>query len=158
MKTSHDSEILREGQQVITAVAFIYKVEGGVVKLFSPKRAETKKFLPGVFELPGGHIDFGEELKVGLGREVMEEFNMEIKIGDAFHAFTYLNEIKKSHSVEIMFFAKFTSPMTQLALNPEDHSEFIWFGEDELEEIVKQNGKGWDEEMLGMKKGFKVLG
>ena len=61
-KVEHDSETLAEGQQVITAVAFIHAKFDGVTKVFLPKRADTKKFLPGVFELLGGHIDFGEEL------------------------------------------------------------------------------------------------
>lgn len=42
-----------------------------------PKRADTKKFLPSVYELPGVHIDFGEEPVSGLKREIYEEFGME---------------------------------------------------------------------------------
>lgn len=63
---SHDSEVLAYGQQVITAVAFIHQVIDGEQKVFLPKRAATKKFLPNVYELPGGHIDFGEDVVVGL--------------------------------------------------------------------------------------------
>jgi ADP-ribose pyrophosphatase YjhB (NUDIX family) len=69
---SHDSETLAVGQQVITACAFIHQQFDGVEKVFLPRRALTKKFLPGVFELPGGHIDFGEDIVVGLKREIME--------------------------------------------------------------------------------------
>lgn len=65
-KISHDSETPAQGQQVITACAFIHQQFDGVEKLFWPKRADTKKFLPGVYELPGGHIDFGEDLIPGL--------------------------------------------------------------------------------------------
>lgn len=66
---AHDSETPAQGQQVITACAFIHQQFDGVEKLFWPKRADTKKFLPGVYELPGGHIGFGEELVQGLMRE-----------------------------------------------------------------------------------------
>jgi 8-oxo-dGTP pyrophosphatase MutT (NUDIX family) len=93
------------GQQVITACVFIHQQFDGIEKLFWPKRADTKKFLPGVYELPGGHMDFGEDLVEGLRREIKEEFGMSVSIGDAFAAFTYANEIKGSHSVEIVFFA-----------------------------------------------------
>ncbi|MDP3883136.1 MAG: hypothetical protein Q8Q48_03725 [Candidatus Staskawiczbacteria bacterium] len=55
-KISHDSEKPAQGQQVITACAFIHHNFDGVEKLFMPRRADTKKFLPGVYELPGGHI------------------------------------------------------------------------------------------------------
>ena len=102
-KISHDSEIPKQGQQVITACAFIHHNFDGVEKLFVPKRADTKKFLPGVYELPGGHIDFGEGVADGLKREISEEFGMRISIGDPFYVFTYINEIKGSHSVEIIY-------------------------------------------------------
>ena len=59
--TEHDSEILTEGQQIFTATAFIHRSSNGITEVFLPRRAATKKFLPNVFELPGGHIDSGEE-------------------------------------------------------------------------------------------------
>ena len=71
-KISHDSETLATGQQVITACAFIHQTFDSIEKVFLPKRAATKKFLPGVFELPGGHIDYAEDIVVGLKREVIE--------------------------------------------------------------------------------------
>ena len=71
-KISHDSETPAVNQQVITACAFIHHNFDGVEKLFWPKRADTKKFLPGVYELPGGHIDFGEDIVEGLRREIKE--------------------------------------------------------------------------------------
>ena len=60
-KISHDSETPALNQQVITACAFIRQNINGVDKVFLAKRADTKKFLPGVYELPGGHVDFGED-------------------------------------------------------------------------------------------------
>ena len=65
-----DSEKLAEGQQVFTACAFIHHNFDGVDKVFLLKRATTKRFLPGVFELPGGHIEFGEDMVEGLWRDV----------------------------------------------------------------------------------------
>ena len=94
-KISHDSEILAEGQQVITVCALIYHNFEGVKKVFMPRRAATKKFLPNVYELPGGHVDFGEELIPALLREIHEEFEIDITVEEPFAAFTYLNEIKK---------------------------------------------------------------
>jgi len=154
---SHDSETLAEGQQVITACAFIHANFAGVKKVFLPKRAGTKKFLPSVYELPGGHIDFGEDLVVGLKREIDEEFGMQVEIGDPFFVFTYTNDIKKSHSVEVVYFARFISDLGDIALNPEDHSDFGWFAEDELEEATSPT-KGLDDiEFKAMRKAFALL-
>jgi 8-oxo-dGTP pyrophosphatase MutT (NUDIX family) len=67
-KKVHDSEKPAEGRQVFTACAFIHHAFDGVEKVFLPRRAATKKFLPNVFEVPGGHIDFGEDIADGLKR------------------------------------------------------------------------------------------
>src|ERR1051326_8208950 len=96
-KISHDSEVAAHGQQVITACALIHYNFDGIVKVFLPKRADTKKFLPGVYEIPGGHIDFGENIVNGLKREILEELEIEIKVGDPFYVFDYTNEVKASH-------------------------------------------------------------
>lgn len=157
MSISHDSEIHTPGQQVLTACAFIHKEFDGVRKLFLPKRADTKKFLPGVFELPGGHVDYGEELVDGLKREILEEFEMQIEVGDPFFAFTYVNEIKESHSLELIYFARFTDPVENIKLHPEDHSEYKWFAEDELHLVATENKMEDDIEIQAMKKGFGIL-
>ncbi len=130
-KISHDSETPAHGKQVITACAFIHHNFDGVTKVFNARRAETKKFLPGVWELPGGHIDFGEDIVQGLKREVLEEHGMNINVGDPFAVFTYTNEIKGSHSIEVIYFAKFIDPLPNIQINPEDHSAYAWVeGED----------------------------
>jgi 8-oxo-dGTP diphosphatase len=155
-KTQHDSETLAEGQQVITVCAFIHREnpDTGEIELFSPKRADTKKFLPGVYELPGGHVDFGEELIPALKREIKEEFSVEIEVGDCFDAFTYINEIKKSHSVEIVYFAQFKDPEKQIVLEPADHSEYKWFSKEKYLDLGVSDG---DSEKRGILNGFDKL-
>jgi 8-oxo-dGTP diphosphatase len=152
-KISHDSEVPAKGQQVITAGALIHHDFDGVTKVFLPKRAGAKKFLPGVFEIPGGHLDFGEDLVEGLKREIVEEFGVRIKVGDPFAAFTYLNEIKGSHSVEVVFFATCEGQIGKIKLNPEDHSEFKWVSVDEIDGI----GPISDAELRNVKKGLALL-
>lgn len=156
-KISHDSEVPAVGQQVFTACAFIHRKIDGVEKVFLPKRAATKKFLPSVYELPGGHIDFGEDMIVGLKREIDEEFGVEIKIGDPFAVFTYTNDIKGSHSIEVIYFAELIGSPDAITLNPEDHSDAGWFAEDELEKVASKNKDVDDVEMISIKKGFALL-
>lgn len=156
-KTSHDSETPAQGQQVISACAFIHRKIDGVEKVFLAKRAATKKFLPNIFELPGGHIDYGEDIVAGLKREIAEEFGMTIAVGDPFFAFTYINEVKGSYSIEVDYFASFVEDPNNVKLNPEDHSEYGWFAEDELINAVSDD-KGLDNsEFVAMKKGFALL-
>jgi len=154
---SHDSEVPAKGQQVFTACAFIHQKIEGIEKVFLPKRAETKKFLPGVYELPGGHIDFGEDMIAGLKREVMEEFGMKISVGDPFVVFTYTNDIKGSHSIEVIYFAKFDDDISNVHVNPEDHSEYGWFGESDIPKVTSANKREEDPEIQAIKKGFALL-
>lgn len=156
-KTSHDSETAAHGQQVITACAFIHKEFDGVIKAFLPKRADTKRFLPGVYEIPGGHIDFGEDIVAGLRREIREEFGIDISVGDPFASFTYTNEVKGSHSVEIIYFATFVSSLEEIELHPDDHSEYSWFAENELDKVIDANKRNDDPEIQAIKKAFRLL-
>jgi 8-oxo-dGTP pyrophosphatase MutT (NUDIX family) len=156
-KIAHDSEIPAHGQQVITACAFIHRKVNGVNKVFLPKRAATKKFLPSVNELPGGHIDFGEDIAAGLKREIAEEFGMTLTVGDPFFVFTYTNNVKGSHSIEVIYFASFVEDPQNIKLNPEDHSGYDWFAEDELASAATENKDLDDVEFKAMKKGFALL-
>lgn len=156
-KISHDSETAAHGQQVITACALIHHNFDGVTKIFLPKRAETKKFLPGVYEIPGGHIDYGEDIVEGLKREIMEEFEMNIQVGDPFAAFAYVNEVKGSHSAEIIYFATFTDPIENIQIHTEDHSEFIWLEEKDIKSVYSNQKGGDDPEMQTVRKAFALL-
>lgn len=164
-KISHDSETPAHGQQVFSACAFIHYDFDGLTKLFLPKRADTKKFLPGVFELPGGHIDFGEEMKMGLKREIMEEFGMRVSLGDPFAVFDYENDIKGSHTIEVIYFGKFVDPIENIELNPEDHSTFEWFSYEDVlarrsdiaADQYTDHTDGDDPEYLSILKGFELL-
>lgn len=156
-KTSHDSETPAHGQQVITACAFIHHTFDGVEKLFMPKRAATKKFLPDIYEIPGGHIDYGEDIVEGLAREITEELGMSIAVGDPFAAFTYLNEVKGSHSIQVMYFATFKEPLEDIRIHPEDHSGFAWFSESEFEDMLGKGKPADDDEVPYIRKGFALL-
>lgn len=169
-EVSHDSETLAVGQQVITAVAFIHHDFEGVTKVFMPKRAATKKFLPNVYELVGGHIDFGENILFGLQREIREELGVTASIGDPFAAFTYTNDIKGSHSAEVVYFATFIDSLDDITINAEDHSGYDWFSKQDVlnrraeilaptEQISRSmydEGQP-DPEYLAILKGFDLL-
>ena len=158
MKVSHDSETPAHGQQIFSVCAFVHHNFDGVEKLFLPRRAKTKKFWPDVYELPGGHVDFGETFEHALIREVKEEFSMNIKLGDPYYLFTYDNHVKGSHSVEVIYYAKFIDPIENIKLHPDDHSEYKWLSEEELPQVYGIGGKDEDnDEVKAMKRGFELL-
>jgi 8-oxo-dGTP pyrophosphatase MutT (NUDIX family) len=81
--------------QAIVVAALIHHNFNGTPKIFMAKRAATKAFLPNIYELPGGHVEWGEEITTALKREIIEELGMKIKVDIAFYAFTYLKKRKK---------------------------------------------------------------
>jgi 8-oxo-dGTP pyrophosphatase MutT (NUDIX family) len=156
-KISHDSEKPAVNQQVITACALIHREVNGIHKIFLAKRAATKKFLPSVYEIPGGHIDFGEPIVDGLKREVNEEFEVDITVGDPFFAFDYSNDIKGSHSAEIIFFAKLISSPDAIVLHPEDHESAVWASKDEFPSLFTGVKDSNDPEFQAIQRAFELL-
>jgi len=155
-KTQHDSETPAHGQQVMVACAFIHHNFDGVEKVYLAQRATTKKFFPGVFELPGGHVDFGEDIVEALKREVREELGKEITVGDPFSVFTYLNEVKGAHAIEVCYFAEFVGALDDVKLSPDDHMAEGWFAADEADAFMVNRGPD-DPEPKVVMRGFELL-
>lgn len=154
-KVQHDSETPAHGQQVIVACAVIHREADGTPEIFMAQRSQVKKFYPGVFELPGGHIDYGEDIRTGLKREIREELGVDVELGEPFSAFTYLNDIKGSHTVEIAFFARFAEG-AEWHLHPDDHSDARWFREEQTEEYAV-NRTPDDDELIVIRRAFQLL-
>ena len=133
--------------QAITVCAVLHK-DG---KIFTARRALTKAFLPGKFELPGGHVEHGETLEEALKREFMEEFSMPIRVGHPIYAFTYLRGDK--HVVEIDYLAELEDPKQPIVLHAEDHLESRWMTETEFEALWDKE----DAEYAAIKRGFALL-
>lgn len=135
--------------QKIIASAFLHK-DG---KLFVARRADTKKFLPGRYELPGGHIEHGETMEDGLRREIMEEFGFEAVVGDPFYVFTGTRDEGAVHFVEVDYFVTFANTNQKIQLNPKDHSQYRWITQEEILSFFDEN----DEEGRAIRKGFEIL-
>jgi 8-oxo-dGTP diphosphatase len=58
-------------------------------RIFIAKRADTKKVLPGIYELPGGHVEPDESLGDAIRRELKEELQVSVEIVRLVDAFTY---------------------------------------------------------------------
>ena len=136
-------------KQVITACIFLHKKN----KVLIGKRAYTKSFLPGKWELPGGHIEFGETIGEGLRRELLEEFNMKIILEQPYAEFTYVMNDGKDHVIEVLYFAKMKNPLMEIKIKKEDHEEYKWISENEIDKYFVDN----DDEGNVIRKGFQIL-
>lgn len=83
----------------------------------------------------------------------MEEFGARAQVGDPFACFTYTNEVKGSHSIEVIYFATFVNPIKKIRIEPEDHSGFIWIAADEVAKASPMT----EVEERNVRKAFQLL-
>lgn len=137
--------------QKITVCGLAYKIEGGVRKIFLARRAATKKFLPNKFELVGGHVELEDKsLEAALKREVREELGAEIVVENLAGEFLYFNNAQNSQSIEVIYWMRFVDE-SKIKINPEDHSEFVWVSEEEMDKLIEDKN---DLEYVAIKKAF----
>lgn len=83
-------------------------------------RRHKEDILAGKWEFPGGKVESGETPEECLAREINEEFNIEISVGEFFTSSTY----KYTHG-EFELLAYFVTWLTG-ELSPTVHDEIAW--------------------------------
>ena len=93
-----------------------------------------------IYELPGGRIDFGENVEQAFEREIKEELEFEkVKMGDLINAWSFTNVRENiNHHFIIFDFEIFTNE-NEIKLSDE-HTEYKWVGKDEFEKMNMREG------------------
>ena len=91
-------------------------------RLLLVRRSSGDRLFPGVWEIPGGHVEQGETLEAALHREIKEETGLAIRVGPPFFAWQFGN---RPLTVELDFLATLASP-PKVTLDPEEHVSFAW--------------------------------
>jgi len=141
-------------QQKIVACACIHQTFNGVNKILVTKRSSTADFLPGIYEIPGGHVEPGEELIAGLKREIKEELNIEITVGDLISAFTFIH--KDSHTIEVVYLAS-SDNTNNIELQVEEIDSYVWITENDIKSLIEPNKPPSDHEIPILYKAFSHL-
>ena len=132
--------------QKIVVAGFIVK-EG---KVLLAKRPKSKKLAPEKYHLPGGHVEYGEDLKSALKREILEEFGVEIEVDEPFYSFSYITD--NAHTIGLVCSAEMTGSAGDLVLNAEtDH--IVWVHKSALLQYLVAD----DHNFLAAQAGFEKL-
>lgn len=99
-------------------------VRGGQVLLVH--RSPNRRAYPGVWDLPGGHVETGETELAALAREMHEELGVQIAGDSAIHL-CRLNIGRGGESVRLSawLLGEWQGPPTNVA--PDEHDEIRWF-------------------------------
>ncbi len=90
------------------------------------RRADTMKFLPSHWELPGGIIEDGEDPVLGIQRETKEESGLDIKALYPLKVVCYFENVENPReSYGIIYSCKLESENQKVILSHE-HSDYKW--------------------------------
>ncbi len=85
------------------------------------------------FFLPGGHVEFGENMRKALNREFMEETGLRVKksmfIGTVENIFLQRGSL--NHELNFVFLTELNG---HIGTSKEDHLTFLWFSPFDLTE------------------------
>ena len=108
------------------AVKAIIRKKGKYLILLKSKEENDPKS----FDIPGGRMEFGEDPKSALIREVKEETDLDVKIIKPTNVWSY-NANKELQIIAIAFLAECKSDKIRIS---KEHSKYEWLS---FEEIIK---------------------
>ncbi|MFA6184248.1 MAG: nucleotide exchange factor GrpE [Parcubacteria group bacterium] len=144
-KENKKEEIEEKGWSMqLTVKAVVVDKDGKILLL---KRADKEVTNGAKYDLPGGGIEKGENVKNSLKRELLEELGLDnIEIGAVIRISEYPEGHKKMDELKaIRFIAYYNGG--EIKLNPREHSGYEWLN---FEEAIKKlnTGDGFEEEKM----------
>lgn len=99
------------------------------------KRSENDTH-PGVWELPGGGVDFGEDPKGSIKREVREETGISVEVKNPVKVFSTTSDDGNKQTIRIVYRCKPNKALGEIILSHE-HSAYKWILTKNLESFTE---------------------
>jgi 8-oxo-dGTP diphosphatase len=100
-------------------------------ELFLARRGPMAKNERGLWEFPGGSVEFGERLADALQREIREEYGVEIKVGELLDVVDHILPGEGQHWVSPTYLCRVTSGEPSI-LEPGKCTEIGWFSPQQM--------------------------
>jgi len=97
-------------------------------------RAADKNYMPNLWDIPGGTIEFGEHPVEALIREIDEETKIKVKVGNLILVYDFVSG-EKRHQFQMVFTCDYL--LGEVILNPREHQEYRWVTLEEMEQLPK---------------------
>ena len=111
-------------------------------KLFLARRGPEAKNERGLWEFPGGAVEFGERLADALRREIREEYGVEIAVGALLDVADHILPAEGQHWVSPTFICTLTAGAPAIR-EPGKCAEIGWFWPEavpaDLTQITREN-------------------
>jgi 8-oxo-dGTP diphosphatase len=111
-------------------------------QVFLARRGPKSGNERGLWEFPGGAVEFGEKLRDALRREIFEEFGVQIEVGEMLDVSDHILPEESQHWVSPTFICHILTGAPVIR-EPEKCSEIGWFDIAstplELTKISKEN-------------------
>jgi len=108
--------------------AIIFNKNGNILTM---RRSKTAPSRPLQWDLPGGDLEFSEDVKAGIIREIKEETGLEIKDLSVVDVASGINDINQFW-VTICYIAR---PKTNQVILSYEHDDFRWVTPDEFQQL-----------------------
>ncbi len=100
-------------------------------RLFLSRRGLNSRNERGLWEFPGGSVEFGETLADALRREMSEEYGIKIEVGELLDVVDHILPGEKQHWISPTFICRILSGEPHI-LEPGKSAEIGWFSPDEV--------------------------
>lgn len=104
-------------------------------KLLILKRRDDEKFLPGVWEVPGGGVDEGETIENAVVRETKEEAGMEVIPQKLFGFFEYVDGFGQK-TVNLNFSCQLSNQSQEPNVSFGEMEKAEWATIDDLDKFI----------------------
>jgi len=115
-------DIMAEREAMESRIAVKSFIVNGNQELLLLKRSDDNPHAPGVWEVPGGRLEIGENPFEGLKRETREEANIDIEILNPLRIHHFVRDDKQRITM-ITFLCK---PISADVSISKEHTDFSW--------------------------------
>jgi len=131
-------------------------VVDGLGRVFLARRGPEAKNERGLWEFPGGSVEFGETLADAIRREIKEEYGVEIRVGELLDVVDHILPAEGQHWVSPTYLCSITTG-TPTIREPAKCVEIQWFAlsdvPDDLTQITRLNVAHYRQRLAALPSG-----